>query len=326
MRYFLIMNPGSGGGKSRKMFKKILTTLDNIGISFDHKPTNTLEDAYRLSAEANEKDYDVIVAVGGDGTINRVLNGFYNSAGRRISGSKLAVIHTGTSPDFCKNYGIPPDIDRALDTVLGGSSKKILPGKITYTIFHDPGLDGRPLYKNYDKTKTGYFGCCANFGLGASVARIANSGVRKYLGDHAGTFFALLQTLFTYRPGDFTVIVDGQEQLIEKVYNISVGKTSYIASGIKVYNELSPLDPRFYKLVVKKPDWAAWPRVFSRLYGGKRFANDNSMSLHYARSIEIYGSSRNPEVEFDGDPRGFLPCVIETATDPLDLICEVHNG
>lgn len=314
MSYFLIMNPGSNGGKSRQKFNKIWTTFTSNGISFDYELTNTLEDAYRLSVKANNKGYEVIVAVGGDGTINRVLNGFYDAQGRRNSVSKLAVIHTGTSPDFCKSYGIPLEINHALGIVLAGNSTKILPGKITYTSC--PG--GLP--------ETSYFGCCANFGLGAAVARIANSGVRKYLGDFMGTLYALLKTLFNYRSGDFTISLDRKERLLEKVYNISVGRTTYIASGIKVHNDLSARDTRFYNLIVQDPGWAGWVGVIRRLYSGQSFTKHHSMTLAYAQTIEVYGSNKNAEVEFDGDPRGFLPCVIEAAREPLDLICEVQDG
>ncbi|PKM89527.1 MAG: diacylglycerol kinase [Firmicutes bacterium HGW-Firmicutes-12] len=314
MRYFLIMNPGSDGGKSQKKCNKILATLIKKGINFDHELTNTLEDAYHLSIQANEKGYDVIIAVGGDGTINRVLNGFYDSEGRRNSDAKLAVIHTGTSPDFCKSYGISLEINRALETVLVGNSTKILPGKITYTSLSDGSL------------ATSYFACCANFGLGAAVARIANGGVRNYLGDFLGTFYALLHTLFNYHPNSFTVSLDGQERQLEKVYNISVGKTTYIASGIKVHNDLSSKDTRFYNLIVQDPGWYGWLGVIRKIYSGKSFTNDKSMTLLYAEVIEVCGNPKNAEVEFDGDPRGLLPCMIEAAREPLELICEVHDG
>lgn len=324
MRYFLIMNPGSGGG-SRKKVKKILAIFHKNRLEFDYKLTDTLEDAYTLSVEGNKKDYDVIVAVGGDGTINRVINGFYDPLGRRISSSKLGVIHTGTSPDLCKSYNVPLDIEQALNTVLAGKSQKISLGKITYTSVYDKELDGLPLSKENEHVQTSYFTCCANIGLGASVARNANSGIRNYLGDLAGTFVSLIKTLLNYQPSNFSVSFDGQQQVLVNVYNIAVGKTTYIASGIKVKNELIPGDSRFYALIIKDIRFAAWASVIRKIYSGKRFANNNTMSLQYASSIEVYGNSRNPELEFDGDPRGFLPCVIETAEDCLDLICEVPD-
>lgn len=330
MRYFIIINPGSGGGKSKEKSKEILGLLRRTNLDFEYRLTETLEDAYTLSVEGNKEGYDVIVAVGGDGTINRVINGFYDSMGRRISSAKLGVIHTGTSPDLCKSYNIPLEFDLALAAVLVGESKKISLGKITYATVYDQELDDQPirigkLSKNKGNFQTGYFACCANIGLGAELARSANSGIRSYIGDFAGTFISLLRTLFKYQPSNFSVSLDGRQQVLENVHNISVGKTTYIASGIKVNNDLTRGDSRFYTLIIKDINFANWTGVIKKIYSGKGFANDKTISLQYASSIEVYGNKRNPELEFDGDPRGFLPCMIETAQDPLDLICEVYN-
>lgn len=333
MRYFLIMNPGSGGGSKSKV-EKILALFNRNRLEFDYKLTDTLEDAYTLSVEGNRKGYDVIVAVGGDGTINRVINGFYDSAGRRISSSKLGVIHTGTSPDLCKSYNIPLEVEQALNTVFAGKSQQISIGKITYTRVYDQGLDDQPLQrlqqlqplsKMSENVQTSYFACCANIGLGASVARSANSGIRKYIGDHVGTFVSLIKTLFKYKPNHFSVSFDGQSEVLDKVYNIAVGKTTYIASGIKVNNQLTLGDRRFYALIIKDIGLTDWAGVLRKLYSGKTFVNTKTMSLQYASSIEVYGNGENSELEFDGDPIGFLPCVIETALDPLELICEVQD-
>jgi len=326
MRYFLIMNPGSGGGSGEKV-KKILAIFHKNGLEFDYELTDTLEDAYTLSVEGNKRGYDVIVAVGGDGTINRVINGFYDSLGSRISSSKLGVIHIGTSPDLCKSYNVPLDIEQALNTVLAGKTKKISIGKITYSGVYDKGLDGLPLSKEneFEHFRISYFACCANIGLGASVARNANSGIRSYIGDFAGTFVSLIKTLLKYRSNNFTVSFDGDIQVLVNVYNIAVGKTTYIASGIKVKNELTSRDSRLYTLIIKELGFADWAGVIRKIYSGKRFENNKTISLHYAASLEVYGNNRNPELEFDGDPRGFLPCVIETTRDSLDLICEVPD-
>jgi len=324
MRYFLIMNPGSGGG-SREKVKKILDIFQKERLEFDYRLTDTLEDAYTLSVEGNIKGYETIVAVGGDGTINRVINGFYDPVGRRVSNSKLGVIHIGTSPDLCKSYNIPLDIEQALRTIFAGKSRQVSIGKITYMGVYDKGLDGKPLSKKCANLQTGYFACCANIGLGASVARGANSGIRKYIGDFAGTFVSLIKTLLKYRPNNFSVSLDGKSQALEKVYNIAVGKTTYIASGIKIKNQLTHRDSRFYTLIIKDIGFADWVGVLRKIYSGKRFGNNKTMSLQYASSVEVYGNQINPELEFDGDPRGFLPCMIETARDPLDLICEVHD-
>ncbi|HBW38503.1 hypothetical protein [Desulfosporosinus sp. BICA1-9] len=90
-------------------------------------------------------------------------------------------------------------------------------------------------------------------------------------------------------------------------------------------NELTLRDPRFYTLTIKNIGLANWVGVIRSLYSGKGFANNNTRSLEYTQQIKVYGSSRNNELEFDGDPKGFLPCVIEPAQDPLDVISQADQ-
>ena len=319
-RYLLIMNPGSRSGKSRKSFDRILEELDAENIDYDFRITSSLDDAFRFSREGNIAGYDVIIAVGGDGTINKVLNGFFDNRGKRLSGARMGVIYTGTSPDFCKSYGIPVDIAAAVKVILENKVSSIQIGKITLARTLHDRYDGRTV-DDGDEFAVRYFACCANIGLGAELAERANSGIRKILGDHMGTFAALVRTLASYRPGGFQVCKDGSSEMVKNVHSISVGRTFYIASGIKVRNKLQRDDGHFYCMTVKNMRKLDWPRVLKTIYSGKEITNDDIVSIEYLRNIDIYGNSRCPSVEFDGDPAGFLPCRICMAEDRLDLIC-----
>jgi len=163
MDYFFIINPGSRHRGGARFIPALLKTLQIRRIDFDFRITETMQDACRFSREANLKGAAVVVAVGGDGTINQVINGFYDDDGKRISSSKLGVIHTGTSPDFCRSYGIPTQPELALEALLRGFTQEVSVARIEY---HDQSGSSR----------RGYFACCASFGLGAQVARAANSG------------------------------------------------------------------------------------------------------------------------------------------------------
>lgn len=321
MRYFLICNPASGGGASAERVKAVLASLREAGVHYDYQMTQSPEHAELLSAITARNGYDVIVAVGGDGTINRVLNGLYRQDGTRVSEAALGVIHTGTSPDFCKAHGIPTDPDQALKTVLTGKRVRVSIGRVVRATSFDPqydrrGVDESPLFKS------AFFGCCVNIGMGAGVARRANSGVRKYLGDTSGTLLALLHTLAAYRPMDYPVLVDGRREIIHNLFNLFVGKTEYVASGIKVKNDLQPDDHRLYNLAVTDVRLANLPACLRALYSGRPIVNDGVLNLSYANSLDVLGCSYNSEIEFDGDPGGYLPCRIDTARDPLTLIAQ----
>ena len=123
MKYFFILNPASCSGASEKSFAVIKHILESHSIEYEYAVTKDLDEAYSLSAQGNREGYDIIVAVGGDGTINRVLNGFYNKEGRRISHAKLGIIYTGTSPDFCRSYNIPLHRKKAIEAAIAIAKK-----------------------------------------------------------------------------------------------------------------------------------------------------------------------------------------------------------
>ncbi len=291
------------------MIPSLLTELNVKNIDYRVNLTSCLEDAYRLSQTANRLGYDTVVAIGGDGTINKVLNGFYDTQGKRISRAKFGVIHTGTSPDFCKSYGIPTQPSLALRSLLKGYSKEISVVRIDY---HD--ING--------ESKTGYYACCASFGVGAQVAQRANSGVRKYLGDSLGTLGSILVSLSKYRASDLELTCDGEKLTIKNNFNTFIGKTKFIASGLKVEHDLKSDDERLYLLSVKNLNWLNCIPAIQAVYSGKAGYKKDYLSFRYSRSIEVLAGVSNKEVEFDGDPQGFLPCNISIATDKLELIAD----
>jgi len=322
MKYFLIFNPGSRNGQSEKLIFCIRGLLKDRKVNYEYGITKFLQEAYLLSQKANSAGYDAVVAVGGDGTINKVLNGFYDDNGLRVSKARFGVIYTGTSPDFCKSYRIPyANIERSIDVLLVGNTTKIQIGKIILAAKMNPEFNGKPVRSGSDFI-TRYFSCCANIGLGAAVARYANSGVRKIAGDYLGTLVALMKAFMSYHSSELTVSVNGKEEQISKLCNLSVGKTFHVASGIKVKSILAEGDGSFYALVVRNVGWTKVPYCLKCIYGGKEMPSTDTVYLKYAQSIGIYGNSNIPEVEFDGDPQGFLPCRIEMATDKLELINE----
>lgn len=306
MKYFLILNPGSHSGKSKKRFSRIFTLLNNAGIQYDYKITSTLEDAYTFSKEANLSNYDIVVAVGGDGTINNALNGFYDNSGKRISKAAFGIIYTGTSPDFCKSYGIPLKLEKAVGILIKGKTRKIKIGKIELTTSKDREVK--------------YFGCCANIGLGAELARRANSGIRKYFGDFLGTFIALIGILFSYKPRNYEISSDSGNTTLTSIYNISVGITPLIASGIKVPEEFVSKGDSFYMLVARNLKLGNVIGVLNKIYSGKPFKKNEQLSIEHIKEIEIKAGEFNNEVEFDGDPHGLLPCKISLAEDMLEII------
>lgn len=287
-RYFVIMNPGSHSGESKHTFAEIRQAMKRRRLHCRYARTRSLNHAEQLSRRAAAGGYDVIVAVGGDGTINRVINGLYNRKGERISAARLGVIYTGTSPDFCKSHGIPiHDVKRAVQVLAAGHTKSIGIGRIRF---------------RHGRSRV--FACCANIGLGAQLAQAANSGIRGKVGDKAGTFLSLIRVLSGYQPSELTV--NGRR--MSHVYNLSVGKTRYIASGLKVNHRLPAASEAFYLLCVRNRPIGHVARLYSGI----------QLPLKYGKRIVVKGRA---EVEFDGDVFGRLPVII-TPAPAIEVIYE----
>jgi diacylglycerol kinase family enzyme len=316
MKYFLILNPGSGACKSKKKFDRIFSILDASAIQYSYKITEKLEDAYTFSLQANKENYNRIIAVGGDGTINNAINGFYDREGKKISDAAFGVIYTGTSPDFCKSYNIPIQLDAALKTILNPKTQNIKIGRIV--LCKSSGITEVSLPDEND-SMVKYFGCCVNIGLGATLARRANSGIRKYLGDFLGTFSALISTIAWYKPVNYNCKFNDEGKTVQKCYNLSVGITPLIASGIKVPKKADCTN-LFYVMGACNFKWSNVIGVLKKIYSGKPFKNDDSLWIDYVRTFAVLVNTYNSEVEYDGDPAGYTPCSISFAEEDLGIL------
>jgi len=120
-RYLVVVNPVGRGGHAQRQGIWLLSKLRRMGI--EHDALFTEKAGHAKDLVANWIDVvDVVVAVGGDGTVNEVINGIMNSSQR---GRKLAVFPSGTADDFARNMGIPLDRDDALKVLVGGYEKTI---------------------------------------------------------------------------------------------------------------------------------------------------------------------------------------------------------
>ena len=299
-RYYLIMNPTCCSGKGRRHFDTIISSFRALGKTEYHY-TSGYEDATRACSRA----IDVIVAVGGDGTINEVLNGFFYKK-NNSSKAKLGVVHVGTSPDFNLYHKIPIDIDQAIKVIGKGRTKKIDLGRINFT-----DINRQQVVR--------YFVSNANVGLGPLVANKANSRHRKYLGDFLGTLVATLGALMRFKPAHLSAKIDGKAAvMLDNLINVTIGKDPYIASGMRVFHDIAPDDGKLYMLSVQKKGMLSLLARIPDLYIGD-FLKYKGASLRYLKEITIE-SDDNLLVEFDGDARGYLPAVITVVSKTIDVI------
>ncbi len=127
-KYKLIANPAAGRGRSKEMIVRVLELLKGRGATFDLELTKGPRDAANIARKALE-EFDVIVAIGGDGTINEIIPGMI------FSNRPLGIIPAGSGNDFIKSVGIPTNVSKAVDILLKGDAGLIDVGKVNGTYF-----------------------------------------------------------------------------------------------------------------------------------------------------------------------------------------------
>jgi diacylglycerol kinase (ATP) len=112
----VIVNPAAGAGKTAKRWPRIRHLLSKSGLKFEHDITEAPGHAIELAKSAVSKGYKLIVSVGGDGTINEVVNGLYASC--KLKGVNLGIIGSGTGGDYIRSIGVPRDYLQACERLL----------------------------------------------------------------------------------------------------------------------------------------------------------------------------------------------------------------
>ena len=283
-RFLVLANPSSHGGRSGR----ILPLLRELLSEGEFVVLKNIEEASRLAREAT--GYEAVVACGGDGTVNAVARGVLAN---RDNALKFGVLYTGTSPDFCREHGIPTDAEEAVAVLRAGEVREI------------PVLTA-----NGDS-----FFCSMNLGMGAMVAATANR-LRPLLGDALGTLWSVLREVLHGRRYD--VQVNG-----EKICNVAhafVTRMPRIAGGLKV--ALPPLADDEYALwFARDVSRFGCLRIVWNLYRGNPCGE-----LRVLRGKTTFASVNHVALEYDGDPHGALPVAVGFAPRRLRLLVPKCKG
>ena len=283
-RFLVLANPSSHGGRSGR----ILSLLRELLSEGEFVVLKNIEEASRLAREAT--GYEAVVACGGDGTVNAVAQGVLAN---RDNALKFGVLYTGTSPDFCREHGIPTDAEEAVAVLRAGEVREI------------PVLTA-----NGDS-----FFCSMNLGMGAMVAATANR-LRPLLGDALGTLWPVLREVLHGRRYD--VQVNG-----EKICNVAhafVTRMPRIAGGLKV--ALPPLADDEYALwFARDVSRFGCLRIVWNLYRGNPCGE-----LRVLRGKTTFASVNHVALEYDGDPHGALPVAVGFAPRRLRLLVPKCKG
>lgn len=295
----LIVNPRSGRGKVGRHLPEIERRLLDDGIDLRVVLTSRPGHATDAACEALERGERFIVAVGGDGTVDEVVNGMVADDRPLAPDAVLGVVAAGSGSDFVRTFGLPGDAIDGARHLLGDATTQIDVGKVTYA-----GVDG---------SSVRYFANIAEAGLGGAVCRRATTLPRR-LGA-AQYFFAFWMVLPRFAPATVHIDADGQTYEGRGV-NIVVANCRYFGGGMEISPKSSPTDGALDVLVFagpKRDSFTTLPKV----YRGTHLPHPNIVELR-GRRITVH--SEDPlRIEADGEPLGSTPATFEVIDRAMRL-------
>jgi len=307
---FLVVNPRSGGGRTGKTFPSLLRTIEAALGSVDVALTESVGHAIDLSRAAARAGASLIVAVGGDGTFNEVVNGVLGSGNDDVS---LGIIGQGTGGDLLRVLGIEHRLDRYLEAIASGRTRRIDVGRARF-VQHDGKAGER------------YFVNILSAGMGGLVDQYVAEASRA-LGGKAAYFGASLRALLRSREGRLLAKVTHDGETTEHriaSYMIAICNGRYFGSGMKVAPMAEIDDGRFEVVSIGGPSKLAYAMTSGKIYDGGHMGKPGVVHLPcQAISFDLQNEDARSVflVDLDGEPVGRLPLAIEMVPRAVTLRC-----
>jgi diacylglycerol kinase (ATP) len=292
----VIINPESNRGRTRKRWGEIREGLRHFVREFKFEFTDKPQHATDIAREAIKDGAELVIGVGGDGTMNEIANGFYED--RRIINPEatLGIVPSGTGCDLVRSLNIPAGLKGALKVISDATAVRMDVGKVRYT-----ANDGRE--------EDRFFLNIADFGIGGEVVREVTE---RRLQRRASSYVrCLVSTMARYKNKRVSIRVDGKD-LPDGEYLIgAVANGKIFGKGMKVAPGAELDDGLFDAVLIRGFRFFEFCRHGWKLMNGSHVTHPK-VTVVKGRKVEAWpGEGEKVLLELDGDQLGRLPAVFE---------------
>lgn len=308
MKTLAVINPRSAGGKTGRDAAMIAKRLSAVTGPLTVALTEGPMDAARLTSTALRDGFGRVVAVGGDGTINEVVNGFFSNGVAINPEAEFALLNLGTGGDFRKTFDIDAGFDASLERIAGGRVRRIDVGRLSYLS---------------DDGKTGYrhFANIASFGMSGDVMHRVNraTNIKRWFGRFAFTWGSLV-SLFKYSSKPVRLKVDNVFDDVVSVSTCAVCNGQFFGGGMRVAPDASPDDGLLDVIVIGDAPKGDILKSMNQIYTGQH-VNSPHVKVLRGRSViatPVEATGGEPVfIEVDGETPGKLPAMFEVSPKAL---------
>lgn len=298
-RAVVIVNPRSGRGRVGAEMDELERRMQAGRLEYRFVKTTGPGDATRAAREALEGEERFVVAVGGDGTVQEVVNGMIVDDKPVAEDAVLGVVAAGSGCDFVRTFGLPGQVQTAVRHLLGERAYPIDVAKVTYHV------DG--------EERVRYVPNIAEAGLGAAtVARAAR--LPRFLG-RSRYFFGFWLAVRKYKAANMEIHADKRE-FSGRANNVVVANCQYYGGGMKISPRSYPSDGILDVQVSTGPKSEAFT-LLPKIYRGEHVPHPHIKEMK--GKVITVDADRPLPVEGDGEVLGTTPARFEVLHEIIRL-------
>ena len=330
----LIVNPNSQGGTTGKNWnltyekiKKFLPTPHRIVF------TKKANDGTNLTRKLLKKGYDNIAAIGGDGTINEVANGFFNINPKNSSALDPM--------KFRPEPRLSPVNAKAALWIIPSGSRNVLASSLG--ILHQ-GIDSFRRIQNMKKRKIDVIGVtiadsnnpastrsrivlnAAEIGVGAEIISRSKRVRGKINNRFLSTVAGIISTLPTYESNECDIIMDGGRKITSNVTMAVVANGKFLGGGFNAASRAKITDGKLDVVIMKNSGSLKMLQKLVEMKGDSEYLDEEDILYYQASQVMFLPKNRNMTVSLDGEPVGILPAVFKLYHNALTINSEATNN
>ena len=299
----VIVNPESNQGRTRKRWREIREALRAFIKDFRYDFTEKPFQAIDIAREAIKNGTELVIGVGGDGTMNEIANGFYENKRIINPETALGVVPAGTGCDLTKSLNIPSGLKNALKVITEAPSASIDVGKAAFK-----GHAGEDVER--------YFLNVADFGVGGEVVKKVNE---RRMERRASSYMrCLVSTMIQYRMKRLRIRIDGKDYPEEEYLVGAVANGRIFGKGMKIAPTASLNDGLFDTVLVKGMRFLEFCRQGWKLFNGSHIGYSKVLLIQGRKVEAVPVPGEDVLIELDGEQLGRLPATFEIL--PLNML------
>ena len=305
-KWYVVVNPKAGSNKCKRDWPEIKALLQKNGFDFEFVLTEYQRHAIGLVQKAVEKGFRNFISVGGDGTLNEVINGIFLKHQNVLRDIKLGVITVGTGNDWGRTHQMPADYANMVEVITTGN-------------FYSHDI-GKAKYRFGKEDENRYFINIAGMGFDAMVANKVNVMKEKGYRGLMVYMYSLLSGLIRFKPTRLVIYSQGKMIYSDSTFLASIGICRYNGGGMMLLPDAIPNDGLFDLTIIRKVSRLKVVANIKNVFDGS-FVKIKEVERFQGKSFTVISDPPNTlQLETDGESLGNSPLDFEVLPQAIQMI------